>query len=157
MLKRSLQIVLLLTAGLSMLGAGGSSTRFERLGHKLMCTCGCAEILLECNHVGCPNSTGLINDLHTQVNSGVADSGILTWFAAQYGPTVLAAPLRDNFFDRSTWYIPGLVLLLGIIGILLLVRYWKGRQALLTDELTPGIPTSAETTLRDRIRDETQY
>ena len=34
-----------------------SGSRYNDLNHRLMCTCGCAEILGECNHVGCPRST----------------------------------------------------------------------------------------------------
>jgi cytochrome c-type biogenesis protein CcmH len=153
MFKRSAQVVILLTASLSMLGAGTPSTRFDKLGHKLMCTCGCAEILLECNHVGCPNSTGLIKDLHAQLDAGLTDEGILTWFAEQNGPTVLAAPFRNNFFDNSTWYVPGGLLLLGIAGIFLLVRYWKSRM-----KPEPALPhTASNDALIDRIRKDTEY
>ena len=158
MYKRSFQIFVLLLAAFSMLGAGTPSTRFDKLGHKLMCTCGCAEILLECNHVGCPNSTGLIQDLHAQVDSGAKDEDILSWFADRNGAVVLAAPFRGNFFDQTTWYIPGAVLVLGIFGILLLVRYWKGRLAE-TAAATPmpAPPTAAEDALRERIRKDTEY
>ena len=38
-----------------MLGADPSS-RFNKLGHEMMCACGCGQMLLECNHVGCPDS-----------------------------------------------------------------------------------------------------
>ncbi len=38
------------------LGATDASSRFNDLGHRLMCTCGCAQLLGECNHVGCPES-----------------------------------------------------------------------------------------------------
>jgi len=157
MLRRSLQIAVLLTAALSMLGAGTPATRFDKLGHKLMCTCGCAEGLLECNHVGCPDSPGLITQLHAQVDSGASDSGILTWFASQYGATVLAAPLRDNFFDRSSWFVPFAVLLLGIVGIIAVVRLWQGRQSRLAPAAPLPPPTSEDDALRNRIRNETEY
>ena len=158
MYKRSAQIVVLVIASLSMLGAGTPSTRFDKLGHKLMCTCGCAQILLECNHVGCPNSTGLIQDLHAQVDSGASDSSILTWFATQYGPVALAAPFRENFFDQTTWYVPGAVLMLGVIGILLLVRYWRSRLTAAAAS-APALPphTAAEDELISRIRQDTEY
>jgi cytochrome c-type biogenesis protein CcmH len=153
-----LHIVVLLVAAFSMLGAGDPSTRFDKIGHKLMCTCGCSQILLECNHVGCPNSTGLIQDLHAQVDSGASESAILTWFADKNGPVVLAAPLRNNFFDQTTWYIPGLVLVLGIVGILLLVRYWKSRLAYAAAAAPAPPPhTAAEDALRERIRRDTEY
>jgi len=38
---------------LLLLGAGDNSRRIDRLGHQMMCVCGCNQILLECNHVGC--------------------------------------------------------------------------------------------------------
>lgn len=154
MFKRSIHILLLLTVAFSMLGAGSPDTRFRELGGKMMCTCGCAQMLLECNHVGCPDSPRLIAELHQQIASGMTDAGILTWFADKYGPTVLAAPLRDNLFDRSTWYIPGGVLLLGILGVILLVRYWKSR---LPPPAAPLPHTPSNDALRDRIRNETEY
>ena len=43
----------------AILGASHSS-RFDRVGHKMMCACECGQVLLECNHVGCPISPGMI-------------------------------------------------------------------------------------------------
>lgn len=40
------------------LGASDAGSRYVDLDHRLMCTCGCAEVLGECNHVGCTSSTG---------------------------------------------------------------------------------------------------
>jgi hypothetical protein len=62
--------------------------------------------------------------------------------------------LRDNLFDRTTWYIPGAVLLLGILGVILLVRYWKSR---LPAPAAPLPHTPSNDALRDRIRNETEY
>jgi cytochrome c-type biogenesis protein CcmH/NrfF len=59
-----------------------------------MCACGCGQVLLECNHVGCPISPGMIAELHTQIDRGGSDASILNWFAAKYGATVLAP--RDS-------------------------------------------------------------
>jgi cytochrome c-type biogenesis protein CcmH len=153
--KRLVQLALLTTLTLSLLGARTPASRFDKLGHKLMCTCGCAEILLECNHVGCPESAGLIAELHRQVDSGASDDAIFQAFAAKYGPTVLAAPLRGGF-DDVAWIVPFALLFLGIAGILLLLLLWKRRYAALLPA-TPPAPTPAEDALRDRIRDETKY
>jgi cytochrome c-type biogenesis protein CcmH len=154
MLKRLAQSALLIVVAGTMLGAGTPDTRFDQLGHKLMCTCGCAELLLECNHVGCPDSPGLIKVLHTQVDSGASDAAIFQFFAAQYGPTVLAAPLRGGF-DNVAWIVPFALLILGIIGIVLLLRYWRARHL----RLAPAAPIAppADPALRDRIRNETNY
>jgi cytochrome c-type biogenesis protein CcmH len=154
MLKRPLHIAVLLIAGFTMLGAGAATDRFDKVGHKLMCGCGCSQILLECNHVGCPVSPTMISELHSQVDAGTPEAGILTWFADKYGPIILAAPLRDNFFDRSTWYIPGGVLVLGILGVMLLVRRWRARTPVAAP-VAVGAP--ADDALRERIRQETEY
>ena len=155
MYKRAAQLILVVVVAFTMLGASSPSSRFERLGHDLMCTCGCAEILLECNHVGCPNSTGEIADLHAQMDAGASDTEIFKFFTVKYGPTVLAEPVRGGF-DDVAWIGPFAFLLLGIALVLLLLRYWKRRH----DHLGPALPDApipdAEA-LRDRIRNETNY
>jgi len=159
MLKRSLNLATLTLLAFTLLGAATPDTRFDQLGHKLMCTCGCSEILLECNHVGCPDSARLIAALHRQVESGSSDQAILTYFAATYGPIVLAAPFRGGLFDSAAWVVPFAVLLAGLLGIVLLVRLWQRRHArlLAASPTPPAPPTPAETALRDRIRSETDY
>ena len=80
-----------------------------------MCTCGCGQILLECNHVGCPNSTGEIADLHAQLDAGASDAASSTSSSVKYGPIALAAPVRGGF-DNVAWIVPFAFLLLGIIA-----------------------------------------
>ncbi len=155
MYKRSLQIVLIVFVAFTMLGASSPSARFSRLGHDLMCTCGCSEILLECNHVGCPNSTGEIADLHAQLDAGASDTAVFKFFAAKYGPTVLAEPIRGGF-DTVAWIGPFAFLLLGIVLILLVLRLWKIRHDRLGPAL-PDLPTQEAEALRQRIRNETKY
>ena len=53
-----------------MLGAGDAVERFNKIGHELMCECGCGQMLLECNHVGCPVSPVMIGELQTQIDGG---------------------------------------------------------------------------------------
>jgi cytochrome c-type biogenesis protein CcmH len=155
MYKRSLQLVLIVFVAFTMLGASDPSARFNRLGHDLMCTCGCSQILLECNHVGCPNSTGEIADLHAQLDSGASDAAVFKFFSAKYGPTALAEPVRGGF-DDVAWVGPFAFLLLGIVLILLLLRLWRARHARLAPEPL-DVPTPDADALRDRIRDETDY
>jgi cytochrome c-type biogenesis protein CcmH len=156
MYKRSLQVVLIVLVAFTMLGAGSPSTRFDKVGHKLMCTCGCAEILLECNHVGCPNSSKEIAELHAQIDAGSSNAHIFNVFAAEYGPIVLAAPMRGGF-DDVAWIVPFAVLILGILAIVLLLRFWQRRHARLHPPASTAPETPAATALRDRIRNETNY
>lgn len=140
-----------------MLGAGSPSTRFDKLGHKLMCTCGCAEILLECNHMGCPDSPGLIASLHNQLDAGGTDNTILNWFADKYGPTVLAAPIRGGF-DLVAWIVPFAVLAIGGLGITWLLRHWRDRhREAAAFAGSAGFPDLNTGDVRDRIRRETTY
>ena len=75
--KRALQLLLVLVAAFTLLGAAKpSATRFNTLGHELVCPCGCGEILLECNHVGCPDSDRMIGELQARGDAPkAADAG----------------------------------------------------------------------------------
>lgn len=162
-----------------MLGAGDTSEkRFERIGHNMMCPCGCGQILLECNHVGCPDSERVRNELHHQIAgngttpndgsggasssggsdfaSGGSDKQILNWFVEKYGATVLAAPLRGGF-DDVAWITPISVFVLAILGTALIIRVWKSRTAQRAPLKIKGLSAASADELRERIRRETLY
>lgn len=126
--RRTLQFTLLATAVFAFSGASDPSTRFTVIGHQLMCICSCNQILLECNHVGCPDSDGMRNELMAAVNRGDSDSLVEQAFVQKYGPTVLAAPTTQGF-DRAVWILPAVAFALGITLIILLVRAWRNRPA----------------------------
>ena len=70
--KRWVQGVMVCLLAVVMLGAGDSDSGFEnRIGHQMMCACGCGQILLECNHVGCPDSDRMIGELREQLAAAV--------------------------------------------------------------------------------------
>ena len=93
-----------------------------------MCTCGCAEILGECNHVGCPNSTGELPSCARASPPARATSRFWTAFAAKYGAIVLAAPTTQGF-DLVAWIAPFAVFAAALLGTILLVRRWAVGQA----------------------------
>src|SRR6266436_3550305 len=72
--RHLLHCTLLSLAVFAFTGAGDPATRFNELGHQMMCICGCNQILLECNHVGCPDSDGMRNELMSAVSRGDSDS-----------------------------------------------------------------------------------
>lgn len=125
---RAAQIILLCAAVIALLGAGDPATRFTEIGHQMMCICGCNQILLECNHVGCPASDGMRNELMAAVNRGDSDSLVEQAFVQKYGPTVLAAPTTKGF-DRAAYIMPFAALLLGFGLVVTIVRSWKNRPA----------------------------
>ena len=155
MLKRALQTAGICLLAFFMLGAGTPSTTFDKLGHQLMCQCGCGQVLLECNHVGCPVSGPMIEELKAQVALAGPTGGVLNWFVNKYGPVVLAAPIRGGF-DNAAWIVPFAVLAFGIAGVIMLVRLWHQRHASI--QPTP-LPTEARSEIFDsaraRVRRET--
>ncbi|XWK65125.1 cytochrome c-type biogenesis protein CcmH [Tunturiibacter empetritectus] len=137
-----------------MLGATPAS-RFDKVGHEMMCACGCGQILLECNHVGCPDSDRMIGELRDQIAGGGSDSAVMSWFETKYGATVLAAPIRGGF-DNVAWIAPMAVFLLATIGTGLLVRMWSQRSAQRRAVSAAG-PVLGGDAVRERIRRETEY
>ena len=112
------------------MGAGDDSARFKDLGHRMMCTCGCGQVLLECNHVGCQSSEKMRNQLLAALDKGGNnnDDLILQGFVQEYGPTVIAAPTTTGF-NRVAWVMPFVALALGIAFVVYVVRSWKNRPA----------------------------
>src|ERR1700729_2087890 len=153
MLKRWMQAGMVALLGVVMLGAGDSSSRFNRVGHEMICVCSCNQILLECNHVGCPDSDRMIGELREQMAGGGSDTAIMNWFAAKYGPTVLAAPIRGGF-DNVAWIAPLAAFLLATVGTGFLIRVWTGRRRV---TVSAAGPVGSGDALRERIRRETEY
>ena len=123
-LLKPAQALLLAIAVCFSLGATDASSRYNDLGHRLMCTCGCNQLLGECNHVGCPDSPGELNELRAAIADGKTDQQTLDWFAAKYGATMLAAPTMHGF-NLVAWIAPFAVLAAGFLGTFLLVRRWS--------------------------------
>lgn len=152
--KLFVQVFVLVLCTFTMLGASDTGHRFDRLGHGLVCQCSCGQILLECNHVGCPVSPVMIAELHKQMDMGVSDAGIYKFFVDKYGPIVLAAPTTHGF-DLVAWIVPFAALLLATVAIVLLLSLWKRRRARLAPAAPAAVPMDEE--LRARIRRDTNY
>jgi cytochrome c-type biogenesis protein CcmH len=148
---KSLQAVVLAAAVCFSVGATEPNARFVNLNHRLMCTCGCAEILGECNHVGCQNSTEELNLLRVGIDAGKSDKEILDTFVAKYGAVVLAAPTTHGF-DLVAWIAPFAVFAAALLGTILLVRRWSVGK---TQSDAP-ITDPATDALREKIRRETE-
>ncbi len=131
--------------------AADPAPRFDKLGHQLMCSCSCNQVLLECNHVGCPNSSGMRQELLAGIDRGDTDKTIFAAFVEKYGPTSLAAPTGEGF-NIVAWVMPFAVLGLGIGGTALLIRRWRLR----TVPMPPPSATPRFSDIRDRIRRETE-
>ena len=162
-LGRWSQLLTVAILAVVMIGADDPEARFNKVGHQMMCVCGCGQVLLECNHVGCPDSARMIGELHTQIDAATPSGNILTWFTGKYGATVLAAPIRGGF-DNVAWITPMAVFAFGTIGTAFLVQMWS-RKRRLAAAGAPGLDSEAwvrnaspeALALREKIRKETEY
>ena len=138
------------------LGATDSTEHFNKVGGKLMCTCGCAQSLLGCDHVGCTYRGEEMDMLRTGIASGQNDSLILQSFVQKYGATVLAAPTTQGF-DLVAWIMPFAVAIAGLIGAIFLVKNWskKERLAMAVAHAKGPRNASADAAMHERIRRET--
>lgn len=138
------------------LGASSAGDRFNNLGHRMMCTCGCSQLLGECNHVGCPDSDHMRAELRDAVLGPQNDQQILDSFEAKYGATVLAAPTTRGF-NLIAWIAPVAVFLAALLGTILVARHWSAsRQQTAAAEAAAAASLSPEANvLRDKIRRET--
>ena len=151
---RLAQLLLVALLAIACLGAGDDA-RFNRLGHGLMCMCGCNQVLLECNHVGCTYSDRMRNELMAGIERGDNDSLILQSFVQKYGNTVLSAPTTTGF-NRVAWIMPFAVFALALALTILLVRMWKSR-AVAHPVPPPNLGTTELDNLRKKARQETDY
>jgi len=152
--RRALECALLSLAVFVFSGAADPSTRFNEIGHRMMCICSCGQVLLECNHVGCPDSDRMRNELTAAIARGDSDSLVEQAFVQKYGPTVLAAPTAKGF-DRAAYIVPFVALFLGFGLIALVIRVWKNRpEPALADGLRPVVGPEREQ-FRDQAGKET--
>ena len=139
------------------LAADTPSSRQNTLSHQLMCQCGCAQLLGECDHVGCPDRDKELSELMTDVAANMTDQQVMDEFVAKYGATVLAAPTMKGF-DLVAWVAPFAVFAAALLGTILLIRRWGGlgfeRRAHATG-MSAQVTDPAEQERLDRVRRET--
>jgi cytochrome c-type biogenesis protein CcmH len=153
--RRSAQLILLTLVVFTLLGAGDESARVNDLGHRMMCVCGCNQILLECNHVGCAYSERMRAELVAAVDRGDNDDLTLQGFVQKYGTTVMAAPTKTGF-NRVAWIMPYLVLVLGLVTVTAIVRVWKSRPLVLPVGAVAAVHGAELDHFRDQARKDTE-
>lgn len=165
-MKRISQLLLLaLSIGL-LVGADGQAVRFQKLGDKIMCTCSCGQMLLKCNHVGCPNSAKMIAQLHDELGDGrsgdavgaakaesKSDEDVLNFFRTEWGVTAVVEPSQHGF-ELLAWILPFVGLITGTILLVIVVMKWKRRPAQIN--AGDGVLDPHMDALRARARRETE-
>ncbi len=127
--------------------------RAKSLGKRLMCMCGCNQILTACNHVGCTTSAAMVKNLDQVVARNEPDDLTLQSFVQEFGERVLAEPPAKGF-NRTVWFIPGVAFAIGLTIVLLVIAHWRRRVRLSPAgaEVSPELLTRA----RAQIEKETE-
>ena len=152
--RRMLQVGTLAIVALLFLGAGDIDRRFNALGHGMICACGCNQILLECNHVGCQYSDRMRGELQQMLGNGMSDEAVMQAFVLKYGNTILAAPTTSGF-NLVAWVIPFLVLGSATFFAAILVRRWRSGKDPLPAPAA-GMSAAALDHFREQARRETE-
>jgi len=107
------------------LAAAQKTERAKEVGKRMMCQCGCSQILSECNHVGCWSSAEMLKKVDARVAAGEPDDKILDAFVAEYGQQALAEPARTGF-GRVAWLMPWVFTLGGLGLVWLALQKMRG-------------------------------
>jgi cytochrome c-type biogenesis protein CcmH/NrfF len=121
-------VVTLLAGGIAVIpGAHAQQTdHAKKLGLKLMCMCGCGQVLVQCNHINCPSSAPMLKELDDHIARGEADDLVVQDFIQEYGIAVLSSPPNKGF-NRMAWIIPGFAFFAGLGIVVLVIQHWRKR------------------------------
>lgn len=133
--------------------------RVKEIGGKFMCTCGCNQVLTQCNHVGCTTSAAMLKELAQWVARGDSQTAITEAFVQEYGTKVYAEPPRSGL-SLVAWSLPGIYLALGTALVILIVLRWRGRGRSTPNVATRGVPSGITQEelehARQRVAEETE-
>jgi cytochrome c-type biogenesis protein CcmH len=153
-LLRTVQLLGIAVLAITFMGADVDA-RFNKLGHQLMCMCGCNQVLLECNHVGCAYSERMRGELTASLERGDNNSLALQSFVQKYGNTVLSAPTTSGF-NVIAWIMPFAVFAAASALTVWLVRLWKSRPVA-HPVAHPNLGSDELDELRKKARKETEF
>jgi cytochrome c-type biogenesis protein CcmH len=124
--KRIPLLVLGLFLALGIPAGAQQTERAKSIGGRMLCMCGCNQVLTQCNHVGCSSLTAMTQELDQRVARNESDDLTLQAFVQEYGEKVLAAP-RTQGFGLTAWVMPILVVLVGLMVIWFVLERWRKR------------------------------
>jgi len=97
----------------------------KQLEHKLMCTCGCGEMLSECT---CGTSDMMRETIRKSLANGETPKMILADFVKKDGTEVLSAP-PNTAFNQLAWILPYSALGLTMVGLLFVGGKWARHRS----------------------------
>ena len=111
--------------------ARGDSARkptLEALGNEVQCPCGCVAPLNQCPMLDCAEKAEMRAFIKKEIADGKDETAILQDLSLRYGVQVLSAPPAHGF-NLAVWILPGIGLLAGLAVVVVIVRRWKHKPA----------------------------
>ena len=109
--------------------AADRNERIRELSPKFICICGgCNQLLMNCNHIGCPSREAMLRELGRQIDQEKDNDSIVAFFMEKYGTAVLSAPPASGF-NLTAWVMPFLALAIGAVAAIVLLRRFRTRFA----------------------------
>ncbi|HLW98119.1 MAG TPA: cytochrome c-type biogenesis protein CcmH [Candidatus Acidoferrales bacterium] len=134
------------------------SDRAKVVGLRLMCMCGCNQVLIQCNHINCPSSAPMLKELEAHISTGQADDLVVQDFVQEYGDQVLSSPPNKGF-NRLAVLLPGIAFVLGLGLVSLVIMQWRKQipvAAQARRELQAKVSPDAMARARDLANRETE-
>jgi cytochrome c-type biogenesis protein CcmH len=134
------------------------SDRAKVVGLRLMCMCGCNQVLIQCNHINCPSSAPMLKELEAHISSGQADDLVVQDFVQEYGDQVLSSPPNKGF-NRLAVLLPGIAFVVGLGLVSLVIMQWRKQipvAAQARRELQAKVSSDAMARARDLANRETE-
>src|ERR1700693_2145733 len=135
----------------SPLPAQQQSDRAHQIAGKFMCMCNCNQVLSQCNHVGCTNSTAMLKEVDQAVARGDSEDVITQAFVQEFGTKVYAEPPHSGF-SLVAWSMPAVYLAIGLVLVLFVISRWRKRPAHAVSGAPAGGGISPEMLGRARLR-----
>jgi cytochrome c-type biogenesis protein CcmH len=140
------------------MGHAQQTDHAKKLGMNLMCMCGCAQVLVQCNHINCPSSAPMLKELDTHIANAESDELILQDFMQEYGVQVLSSPPNKGF-NRVAWLLPGFAFAIGLGLVALVIGRWRHKDPAAIPAQDPSnmeISSDAMARAREKVNRETE-
>jgi cytochrome c-type biogenesis protein CcmH len=121
-----------------------SAAQRDELEHRIRCQCGCTLDVFTCRTTdfSCQVSPAMHRDVMALVEGGYGAQEIIDAFVQTYGERARMAPTKSGF-NLLAWFAPGVAVLLGGAGILMVLRRWNDEKTQVASARPAGSSVSA--------------
>ncbi len=123
----------------------------ESIGNEVQCTCGCVAPLNQCPHIDCAEKTEMKAFINKEIGEGKDETAILQDLSLRYGVQVLSTPPAHGF-NLAVWILPGIGLLAGLGIVVVIVRRWKRKPAIVPAPTSASLDPKVLTAMKEEMK-----